>query len=66
MLFQKLFKSWDELSEKHEKLVLQKTDASEEDFASIDENELLFHTLRSQSLQLKKTFKEEQVNLEQK
>ena len=66
VLFQDLFKSWNELIEKHEKLVLQKTDASEEDFAFIDENELLFHTLRSQSLQFKKKIKEEQVNLEQK
>ena len=46
MLFQDLFKSWNELGEKHEKLVLQKTDASQEDFAFIDENELIFHTLR--------------------
>ena len=66
VLFQDLFKSWKELIEKHGKLVLQKTDANEEDFAFIDENELLFHTLRSQSLQFKKKIKEEQVNLEQK
>ena len=63
MLFQDLFKSWNELSEKHEKLVLQKTDASKEDFAFIDENELLFHTLRPKSLQFKKKVKEEQINL---
>ena len=66
MLFQDLFKSWNELSEKHEKLVLQKTDAIEEDSAFIDENELLFHTLRSKSLQFKKKVEEEQINLEQK
>ena len=66
VLFQDLFKSWNELIEKHEKLVLQKTDASEEDFAFIDENELLFHTLRSQSLLFTKKNEEEQVNVEQK
>ena len=61
VLFQDLFKSWNELIEKHEKLVLQKTDASEEDFAFIDENELLFHTLRSQSLQFKKKLKKNKL-----
>ena len=45
VLFQDLFKSWKELGEKHEKLVLQKTDGSQEDFVFLDENELIFHTL---------------------
>ena len=37
-----------------------------EDFAFIDENELVFHTLHSQSLRFKKKLKEKRVNLEQK
>ena len=39
---------------------------SEEDFAFIDENEFLFHTLRSQSLQFKKKIKEQIISEQKK